>query len=174
MPMPNSNVYTDIVGAGLTLIESEDGGVFLIDTSNRTLAETHCWGLHRHGYADARWREGKEQGGKMRHVYLHRLICRPTGDRPHVDHKNRLNWDCREENLRVCTMSENLCNAKIRADNTSGIKGVGFHRPSGKFRARLKIRGTERHLGLFITSAEADAAVRTARQESHQEFARHE
>jgi len=174
MPMPNSNVYTDIVGTGLTLIESEDGGAFLIDTCNRALAEGHCWGLHEHGYADARWREGKEQGGKMRHVYLHRLICRPTADRPDVDHKNRSNWDCREENLRACTVSQNQCNQKIRSDNASGAKGVGLHRATGKFRARVKIRGVERHLGLFVTLAEADATVRAARKEFHQEFARHE
>lgn len=174
MPMPNSNAYTDIIGTGLTLIESEDGGAFLIDICNRTLAEKHCWSLHRHDYADARWRESKEQGGKMRHVYLHRLICRPTADRPDVDHKNRLNWDCREENLRACTVSQNQCNQKIRSDNISGAKGVGLHRATGKFRARVKICGEQRHLGLFVTIAEADAAARAARKEFHQEFARHE
>lgn len=174
MPMPNSNVYTDIVGTGLTLIESEDGGAFLIDTCNRALAEKHCWGLHEHGYADARWREKKADGGAMRHVYLHRLICETNAARPHVDHVNRMNWDCRHENLRACTRGQNLRNQKVRVDNTSGAKGVRLHRQTGKFQGQVTVDGEVHYLGLCVTVAEADARARSAREKLHQEFARHE
>jgi hypothetical protein len=90
-----------------------------------------------------------------------------------IDHINgdhsRNEW----ENLREATHQENCLNSCIRSDNTSGIKGVGLH-SSGAWRARIKVNGKEKHLGLFKTKEEAGRVVKTARQKYHGQFHLHE
>jgi hypothetical protein len=168
MPVPNTNRYDDIVGTGITLISTAKGAVFLIDTCDRHIAERYCWSLHESGYARAVTRTPDG----LKTVYLHRLICQTFSDRPHVDHANGIEFDCRSENLRACTRSQNLRNQKLRADNTSGFKGVGLHKSTGLYRARVR-GGARTHLGLFATAEEAASAAAAARASLHGEFARH-
>lgn len=55
-------------------------------------------------------------------------------------------------NCRWATMKEQSNNrreASIRSDNTSGVKGVGFHRSTGKWLASGWREGKSIHLGLF-------------------------
>lgn len=166
MPRPNSNQYTDIVGTGITLIATEKGAVFLIDTADQHIAKRHCWSLHEHGYAQA----GIRVGGKQKKIYLHRLLCATTEEAPHVDHANGIEFDNRSANLRACTRNENLRNQKLRVDNALGLKGVHLHRKTGKYVARVN----QKHIGLFATPEEASRAASAARDNSHGEFARHE
>lgn len=49
-----------------------------------------------------------------------------------------------------------------RTDNTSGVKGVSFHRRSGKYMAYITLAGKRRYLGLFATVEEAAVARREA------------
>ena len=56
-------------------------------------------------------------------------------------------------NLRLVTHSENHRNRKIQTNNKSGAQGVRFN--LGKWRARIKIHGKEKHLGSFNTKEEA-------------------
>ena len=55
--------------------------------------------------------------------------------------------------LRVCTHSENCRNQRLRAQNTSGFKGVS--RDKKKWRAYINIDGKYKHLGVFDTPEEA-------------------
>lgn len=166
MPRPNSNQYTDIAGTGITLITTEQGAAFIIDTADRHIAEKHCWSLHEHGYA----RAGIRRGGKQKKLYLHRLLCETNEDAPHVDHINGSNFDNRSANLRPCTRHQNLRNQKLRVDNVLGLKGVHLHAKTGKFVARVN----RNHLGLYATPEEAFCAAISAREKEHGEFARHE
>lgn len=166
MALPNSNQYTDIVGTGITLITTEQGAIFLIDTADRVVAQKHCWSAHKNGYARAVVRVE----GKLKTLYLHRLLCATSQQAPHVDHVNGIEFDCRSENLRSCSRNENLRNQKRRSDNSTGFKGVGYHKPSGKYRARVD----HVHLGLFDTPEEASLAASAARAKTHGEFARYE
>lgn len=77
------------------------------------------------------------------------------------------------ENLRGCDLTQNICNAKIRKDNTSGFKGVSWFKPYKKWKARVHIYGKEHHLGYYIEKEDAITAVKKARIEIHKEFARH-
>lgn len=60
-----------------------------------------------------------------------------------VDHKNRNKLDCRSNNLRVVTQSENTMNTKISKRNTSGIKGVWFNTLRKKMGSRNFCEGEE-------------------------------
>ena len=52
----------------------------------------------------------------------------------HIDHINNNSLDNRIENLRVVTNQQNQCNRK-------NIRGYGFDKKTGKYRARLKCNG---------------------------------
>lgn len=168
MPVPNTNNYRGRAD-GVTEIVTRKGDVFLIDTADEPMTRRHCWSRQTNGYARAVTRVD----GKLATVYLHRLLCPTSLERPHVDHANGNIVDCRRSNLRARTRSQNQQNQKRRNDNSTGHKGVGVHAQTGKFRARIRKAGREAHLGLFDTAEEAAAAAIRARASAHGEFARH-
>jgi hypothetical protein len=61
-------------------------------------------------------------------------------------------------NLREATQQQNLCNTRKFVTNTSGYKGVHFHKGSRKWRAVVSINNKPKHLGLFITPEDASSA----------------
>jgi len=108
--------------------------------------------------------------GKQTKQYLHRFLMEPCG--MEVDHVNGDGLDNRRVNLRRSTHAQNLRNTVKRADNTSGLKGVCFHKQCRKWKAQIRLNGKNRHLGLFATSEAAHQAYCTAAAELHGEFAR--
>lgn len=100
-------------------------------------------------------------------VRLHTLICK--ADR--VDHINGDGLDNRRENLRPCNASTNMQNSKIRIDNRSGYRGVGLHKATGKWRARIKTPSGEVGLGYFNTKEAAALAYNAAAKKYFGEFA---
>jgi hypothetical protein len=88
--------------------------------------------------------------------FSHRLAWLiSTGDFPNefIDHINGNRSDNRLINLREATKQQNNRNACKRKDNTSGIKGVSWHKASSKWAARIG----NKHLGLFVSKEEATA-----------------
>lgn len=69
----------------------------------------------------------------------------PTED---IDHINQDSLDNRWENLRECSHAENGRNQKKYQNNTSGRTGIR-QRESGKWRARIFIKGKHINLGTF-------------------------
>lgn len=73
-----------------------------------------------------------------------------------IDHINRNKSDNRISNLRLLSHAENLQNAKLRRDNTSGVKGV--HSERGRWRASISVDNKTINLGSFRTLDDAAAA----------------
>lgn len=80
-----------------------------------------------------------------------------------VDHENRVRDDNRKMNLREASISQNRANAKMRSDNTTGQRGVVYHKQTGRFNARIEIDGMRKSLGLYETAKEAGDVARLAR-----------
>lgn len=99
------------------------------------------------------------------------LIVHGTWPAQDIDHANRNPLDNRLENLRLATRSQNCANKGARSDNSSGFKGVSYHKQSGKWRAKIKHFGVENSLGLYDSPAEAGDAYRVAAQQIHGKFA---
>jgi hypothetical protein len=101
--------------------------------------------------------------GRLR--YAHRLAWLiVTGEWPadQIDHVSGNRADNRIANLRAVSHADNMRNAAMRADNTSGHMGVNWHKAAGKWRAKIKADGRDIHLGLFPDLSDAIAARKAA------------
>jgi hypothetical protein len=91
----------------------------------------------------------------------------PTGQ---VDHINGDRADNRITNLRIATQSEQNANSSKRRNSKSGIRGVSFHRATGKHTARLTVQGRLVLSSYHDTSEAAAAAYRTAHNQHFGSF----
>lgn len=89
-----------------------------------------------------------------------------------VDHadKNPLNNSL--DNLRPATRAQNNSNVGIRKDNTSGAKGVCWHR--GKWEVRVSVDGKRKHIGSYDDFELAELVSIMAREKYHGNFACHQ
>lgn len=109
---------------------------------------------------------GSGHGKKL--ILMHRVITNaPDGTK--VDHKNRNTLYNLEENLRVCTNSQNLTNRGAQINNISGYKGVSSSLE--KWYARIKIGEKQVYLGTFETAELAARAYDAAAKQNFGEFA---
>lgn len=90
----------------------------------------------------------------------------------HVDHENLIRDDDRIRNIRPCTRSENQRNRSRQSNNTSGYKGVTWHRGLRKWAAQINVRGRKKFLGSFLTPSAAAKAYDEAAKVMHGTFAR--
>ena len=103
-------------------------------------------------------------GGKKITIYMHAVVAR-TSEGMETDHINHNTLDNREENLRVCTHSENQHNRGKQINNTSGYKGV--FRRGKKWRAEIGINGKKVYLGTFSTARDAACVYDLVAKEFH-------
>jgi hypothetical protein len=91
--------------------------------------------------------------GKRHLIRMHQVIMNtPKGF--HTDHIDHNTLNNTEENLRVCTSSQNAQNRSRYSSNTSGYKGV-YHYKKG-WRAQIKAAGSKpQYLGTYKTPEEA-------------------
>ena len=131
-----------------------------------------CWewkaSLDRHGYGQIN--RGREDG-KSKVVRAHRisyeLYVGPIPDGLFLDHKCE-NRSCVNPNhLRPATNAQNLAHRGKASNNTSGYKGVTYHKAAKKWMAQIK----PVYLGLFNTPEEAYAAYCSAVVKYHGDFA---
>lgn len=69
-------------------------------------------------------------------------------------------------NCHFVTSKENKNNQRLlRSDNTSGFRGVNYHKQSKKWIARMMSDGIRKHLGYFNSAKEAALAYNSAIQD---------
>ncbi len=103
----------------------------LIDTADVERIQPHRWFMHGKGYV-----QSQDMG------LLHVFILGAEQGRV-TDHINKDKLDNRKANLRIATLSENGYNSKLPANNTSGVKGVSYHKQTGKWEAAMETNGVE-------------------------------
>ena len=96
---------------------------------------------------------------KQETIRVHRLVAiafipNPENKR-NVDHIDNNRTNNNIENLRWATNSENGFNSKLSSNNTSGFKGVTFHKKSNKWHASIKVNGKRKHIGTFTNKEDA-------------------
>ena len=109
--------------------------------------------------------------GKPKHVFLHAFLMNPQ-DGLQVDHIDGDGLNCTRANMRLCTPAENTRNRRRPITNTSGYKGVSWHKLRGKWIAWIGVNGKNKYLGLFESKDEAAQAYNEAASLHYGEFAR--
>lgn len=109
-----------------------------------------------------------------RRRYVHRIIwCWMTGEWvDEIDHRDRIKINNSWINLRKATRTQNQGNYDLRSDNTTGYRGVYFHKKEAACgRKPWHVRLGGKHLGTFWTVEEAIAVATSARQNYFGDFA---
>jgi hypothetical protein len=111
---------------------------------------------------------------KQRRIAIHRLVFLwHYGYFPsEIDHIDGNPLNNRIENLRPASHADNCKNMKIYKSNTSGFKGVSFHKATGKWAAGIRLCGKWTHLGLFDDINEAAMRRKDVELSQYGEFSR--
>ena len=100
----------------------------------------------------------------LHHGYLTKGKC--------IDHEDNNALNNKIKNLRESTHSQNAHNSKLRKTNTSGHKGVSWHKPTGKWLVRINVNGKQHYFGLFVNKEDAIKVAIKARKKLHGDFGR--
>lgn len=141
--------------------------MWIAKASRNTIVGTRAGSVRPDGYRAIRLDTVRYYEHRLVWLYVHGRW--PVHD---IDHRNTVRVDNILDNLREAGGSQNYGNAKLRSDNSSGIKGVIWNASRGKWNARISRQGRSFHLGSFDTSEEAAVAYEAAANEHFGEFAR--
>lgn len=111
-----------------------------------------------------------EENIHLHRVIMSRMLQRSLEKHEQVDHINGAGTDCRRDNLRLASTSQNARNRGKQRNNKSGFKGVSWHSQNRKWRAEIAVNKQIIHLGLFDTPEEAHRAYCEAADSLHKEF----
>lgn len=104
-------------------------------------------------------------------VRIHQIVL-PAPAGFEVDHINGNPFDNRRCNLRLASRSQNAANSRLNRANTSGYKGVYWHKTTKRWHARIHVNGRTKSLGYFHTAAAGGAAYDRAALENFGPYAR--
>lgn len=137
----------------------------LIDEDDYERVTAHKWRVmwgkakkeQLYYFRSAFWLKDKKE---YKDTFLHRFIMGCThGDGNVVDHKNHNTLDCRKENLRICTPTQNTQNSRMYRTNKIGYKGVRMDPKSKHWIARIQSpEGQRIMLGTYETAEDAARA----------------
>lgn len=140
---------------------------YLVSTSYRNVVGGDAGFINGQGYRIIKI--------KGRAYKAHRLaIFYMTGQWPDsfVDHRDMNRSNNRWGNIRQATPSQNQVNTRLRSDNKTGYKGVGWHKRDKIWSARIGLSGRLIHLGNFQSKEEARGAYEAAALRYFGDYAR--
>ena len=109
-------------------------------------------------------------------IYAHRLAwIYITGSFPEncIDHIDGNPSNNKFTNLREATNKENSRNSKMFKTNTSGVKGVYWHKGKSRWYAHCRVDNKRHFVGTFKNIIDAEKAVNAFREKHHGAFANH-
>ena len=136
-------------------------------SSNRIKAGDVSGYVDSLGYWALKIDRGRYKGHRVAWFYVHGKW--PPQEIDHID-GNKLNNAI--ANLRLANRAENVRNRGTPRANTSGYKGVSFHKHQQKWRAYITANGRQHSLGYFDNREDAARAYAAAVPEVHGEFGR--
>lgn len=155
---------------GTVEILLHSGEITVIDADDWPLVKPYRWyALHtdRTTYAHTnRTVDGRSIPSNL----LHRMLLNAKSGE-FVDHKDHNGLNNRRTNLRACTQTQNNGNARLSRANTSGYRGVYWHKGCRKWCARIKVDYKYRTLGSFSDPWTAAQIYNTAATKIWGEFA---
>lgn len=120
-----------------------------IDSDDYEKVKDICWTLGSNGYV-----YGRLRGYKNKQVLLHNFLMNPPKGME-IDHLFGDTLDNRQKMLRIVTSSQNNMNKGEQSNNSSGHRGVHYHKQAQKWWAYINKEGHRYDLGLFESFEEA-------------------
>lgn len=170
---------------------SEVSGAVTVKRSHPSLERVHELLSYDQETGEFTWKSGRKVAGKIAgsvtnfgyivivldraHIPAHRLVWLitygewPSADIDHIDMDKSNN---RISNLRAANRDQNMANTTLRSSNTSGLKGVFWHKRAQKWMSQIRINDKAKYLGLFSDAEQAAEAYRNAAIAAWGEFAR--
>lgn len=118
----------------------------ILDDVDKYLLEEHTWCINGQGYPMTNIKDKK--------IEIHHFIL-PKKTGFVIDHINRNKLDNRRSNLRYATRSQNCMNRGMMKSNTSGYRGISWHKPSKKWQVRISYNHKMIALGTYSDIEEA-------------------
>ncbi|WP_155638650.1 HNH endonuclease [Burkholderia cepacia] len=142
-----------------------------VDDEDYELVSAYKWSLNGGRYPKTH--EYDKERKRSISFSMHRLLMgrHRIRDGLVVDHVDGNPLNNRRSNLRVCTYSQNNSNRGKSPNNSSGYKGVTFHKQMKKWQAQIMVNEKCIHLGLFTDPESAHEAYKKAALEYQGEFA---
>lgn len=109
-------------------------------------------------------------GVEKAHRFAYKDRVGPIPPGLHIDHLCHVRACVRPEHLQAVTQQENNESALRRIDNTSGFRGVSWHKPTGKWMSYGQYRGRNNYLGVYDTAEEAAAVSRNFRAKNYTNY----
>lgn len=159
---------------------SNNNDFFMFDKEDYDLLKQCTWYSMKYKYmrTNISTKSNDEGTVSKKMVLMHQYIMHEhgllTSKNQIVDHINGNPFDNRKENLRVATMSQNKMNSKMYKNNTTGCKGVTFHKQSGKYVASISVDKKYIRIGTFSSFEDAKAARLKAEQKYFKQYAKDE
>lgn len=143
----------------------------VIDAEDLPHVADFNWSSQPSGKTVYACRGTRSSDGKSLGVRMHRvLIGAPDG--MEVDHIDGDGLNNRKANLRLATHAENCMNRRVPVTNSSGLKGVSWHKGQRQWVAKIKVSGITVHIGSFNCPEQAHRAYCEAAARIHGKFAR--
>lgn len=130
-----------------------DGNVW-----NRITGKLLSYFYHYKGYKIITlWKDNKNHNKKVHRLVAQTFIKNPN-NKEQVDHIDNNRTNNNVYNLRWATNQENCFNRKMSINNTSGVKGVVWHKRIKKWQAFIKINGKLKFIGYYDEMEDASEA----------------
>jgi hypothetical protein len=108
---------------------------------------------------------------KLKMIPLHRFIMGIIkNDGRVVDHINRNTWDCRKENMRICTRMQNACNTTKTRKSETDARGVHWNTGQKKYYVYIRVNKKKTYIGRYDDLEIARKSYITASLKYHGEY----
>lgn len=145
--------------------EPETGVFTWLKTKNGSTRPGDVAGTLKFGYISICIEKKIYQAHRLVWLYIH-----GSWPEKHLDHMNNIRSDNRICNLRECSDVQNSQNRSKQSNNSSGYKGVLWHKRDQKWQARAMINGKQYHIGQFDDPKKASEAYQKFCQENYKDF----
>lgn len=148
-------------GIGYTL----KGEEFYFDLEDYEKIKDYCWRINSDGYVVTSINSTHST------IKFHRLVMDVLNiPAIQVDHIYHSKNDNRKSQLRLVNSQQNQCNTLLAKDNTSGYKGVYWHKKHNQWEALISYNNKQIYLGLYTNIEDAIKARKEAEEKYFGEY----
>lgn len=102
---------------------------------------------------------------------MHRFIMGVTDPKVKVDHEDHDGLNCQDDNIRICSQTQNMQNGSKRENTTSIYKGVCYDKERDMWMAYIEVDKKRINLGRFDNERQAAIAYNNAAIVYYKDFA---